>query len=124
MMMVTHFQRGQMKQLLLNEEEHNDLASALEQVGDIYELKVRELERSITVANQRIDDLRKSKETVEELRTKVTLAEEIQEELEMSETDEPIPPDDYTPTHTICMCDVCVGKRHDLITDDSIEQME
>ena len=117
--------RGQMKQVILTDEEQNDLASALEQVADLYELKANEVERNIKIAESRIKDYRDSKQTVSGLRTKVTLAEEIPEEFEMSETDEPIPPkdEDFTPTHTICMCDYCQHLRKSIITDGSIEQM-
>jgi hypothetical protein len=115
-----------MKQVILSEEEQNDIASALEQVVDLYEMKASELERNIRVAESRIVDLRSSKETVNELKTKVTLAEEFEQQVDMEVTDEPIPPEDsvFTPTHTICMCDYCVHLRQSLITDDSIEQME
>jgi hypothetical protein len=113
-------------QVLLTEEEQQDVSSALEQIADIYELKASELEKNIKVAQGKIVDLRESRHTVLELMTKVTLAKEEPEELEAIVTDEPIPPkeEDFTPTHTICMCDYCQHIRQSIITDDSIEQME
>lgn len=100
------------------------MVSALEQVRDLYELKANELERNIEVAKKRIVDLRDSSKTITELKTKVTLAEHINIEYEMSEDETPRPyQEDFTPTHTICMCDICVHKRQSIIADGTIEHM-
>jgi len=113
-----------MKQVLLSEEEHNDILSALEQVGDIYELKAQDLEKSINIAQKRIYDLRLSRQTVSDLRAKVTLAENVTIEFEMGEDAQPEPYIEETdPVHTICYCDICQRKRQSIITDGSIEQM-
>lgn len=114
-----------MKQVLLSEEEHNDMLSALEQVGDIYELKANELERNIKIAESRIKDLRQSRQTTIDLRAKVTLAENVTIQFEMGEDEQPEPYIDETdPVHTICYCDICQHKRQSIISDGSIEQME
>jgi hypothetical protein len=113
-----------MKQVLLSEDEHNDILNALEQVGDVYELKARELERSIDVAQSRIKDLRQSRHIVSELQAKVTLAENVTIEFEMGEDAQPEPYlEEADPVHTICYCDICQHKRQSIITDGSIEQM-
>lgn len=123
--LTTDGTRGKMKQVILTEEEQDDLKSALAQVIDLYSFKADELERNIEIAKSRILDFKQSKETVDELRTKVTLAEPIEEQLSEDVTDEPLPAEDtFTPTHTICMCDYCQHLRQSIITDDSIEGLE
>lgn len=114
-----------MKQVLLSEDEHNDMLEALQQTEEVYGFKAAELEKSIILAEKKVQELREGQETINSLRTKVTLAENVTIEFEMGDDETPEPdPEIVNETHTICMCLSCQHKRQSIITDASIEQLE
>lgn len=112
-----------MKQVVLTDEEHGDVLNALEQMSDLYEMKANELEKNIKIAEMRIIDFRQSRQTVLDLKTKVTLADDVVIKFEMDE-DEQQPyieeVDTDIPTDKPGICD---DKRNIILTDVDVRGM-